>query len=74
MKDDFSILQKYCSSLKDIELSSFNTENVIKMDYMFNGCISLEVLDITNFNTLKVELFDGIFDGCLDLVLFIFIN
>ena len=31
-----------CSSLKSIDLSSFNTSNVKDMNYMFNGCSSLK--------------------------------
>ena len=27
-----------CSSLKELNLSNFNTNNVIYMSYMFNGC------------------------------------
>ena len=40
-----------CSSLKELNLSSFNTNNVSYMDYMFNGCSSLKELDLSNFNT-----------------------
>ena len=31
-----------CSSLKSIDLSSFNTTNVNNMSYMFFGCSSLK--------------------------------
>ena len=27
-----------CSSLKELNLSNFNTNNVINMGYMFSGC------------------------------------
>ena len=27
-----------CSSLKDLNISNFNTNKVIKMSYMFTGC------------------------------------
>ena len=27
-----------CSSLKELNLSNFNTDNVTDMRYMFNGC------------------------------------
>ena len=35
-------LFKDCSSLKNINISSFNTENVIDMSLMFSGCNSLQ--------------------------------
>ncbi len=42
------------TSVKDIDISNFNTENVIDMSYMFNGCESLTSLDVSNFDTSKV--------------------
>jgi len=33
-----------CSSLKELNLSSFNTNNVTDMGYMFEGCSSLKEL------------------------------
>ena len=38
-----------------MDLSSFNTENVLTMNYMFNGMNSLTALYITNFDTRNVE-------------------
>ena len=43
-----------CTSLKNIDLSSFNTQNVIHMRKMFYNCISLSNLDLSNFNTQNV--------------------
>jgi len=40
-----------CSSLKKVDISSFNTENINRMELMFNGCKSLEGLNLSNFNT-----------------------
>ena len=28
----------YCSSLKELNLNNFNTNNVINMSWMFHGC------------------------------------
>ena len=28
-----------CSSLKELNLNNFNTNNVTDMSYMFNGCL-----------------------------------
>lgn len=39
-----------CSSLKTLNLSSFNTPNLEKYDNMFTDCSSLVILDISNFN------------------------
>ena len=45
---------KNCKSLKNLDLSKFNTNNVEAMAYMFNGCDSLVNLDVSNFITQKV--------------------
>ena len=44
-----------CSSLKELNLSNFNTNNVTLMSDMFNGCSSLKELNLSNFNTIKVN-------------------
>ena len=40
-----------CSSLKELNLNNFNTNNVINMRRMFGGCSSLKELNLNNFNT-----------------------
>ena len=40
-----------CSSLEEIDLSHFNTDNVINMSCMFFGCSLLKELNLSNFNT-----------------------
>ncbi len=40
-----------CFSLKELDVSNFNTNNVINMQLMFYRCSSLEKLNINNFNT-----------------------
>ena len=42
-----------CSSLKELNLSSFNTNQVTDMSSMFWGCFSLEELNLSSFNTNK---------------------
>ena len=37
-----------CSSLKTLNLSNFNTNNVANMSYMFNRCSSLKELNCNN--------------------------
>ena len=45
-----------CSSLKGLNLSNFNTNNVDNMSNMFYGCSSLKELNASNFNTNNVIL------------------
>ena len=51
----------YCESLKSIDLSSFNTNNVTNMSHMFLGCKSLESIDLSPFNTNNVTNMSYIF-------------
>ena len=57
-----------CSSLTNIDLSNFNTENVTNMRNMFYGCISLTNIDLANFNTQNVSYMSGMFSGCSALI------
>jgi len=52
-----------CSSLKSIDLSSFNTTNANDMSHMFSGCSSLKSIDLSSFNTTNVNNISGIFYG-----------
>ena len=49
-----SFMFNRCSSLKELNLSNFITNNVTNMSFIFNGCSSLKELNLTNFNTNKV--------------------
>ena len=53
-----------CSSLIDLNLTNFNTNNVINMRFMFYGCSSLKELNLNNFNTDNVIYIDKMFSGC----------
>ena len=53
-----------CRSLKELNLSSFNTNSVQDMSQMFSGCSDLRMLNITNFDTKKVTNMNGMFAGC----------
>ena len=55
-----------CLSLKEINLSNFNTNNVTDMSGMFFGCSSLKEINLSNFNTNNVTNMSGMFDGCSD--------
>ena len=43
-----------CSSLDELNLSNFNTNNVTYMSYMFYNCSSLKELNLSGFNTNNV--------------------
>ena len=55
-----------CSSLKDLNLSNFNTNNVTDMYKMFYGCSSLKELNLSNFNTNNVTHMYKMFYGCYE--------
>ena len=55
-----------CSSLKELNISNFNTNNVKTMKCMFYGCSSLKELNISNFNTKNVTRMNGMFNRCSD--------
>lgn len=57
-----------CSSLNSLDLSNFNTENVVIMDYMFCDCSSLSSLDISSFKTQNVLSISYMFRNCLSLI------
>ena len=50
--------------MKEINLSNFNTKNVIDMRYMFYGCTSLRSLNLYNFTTEKVIYMENMFTDC----------
>ena len=56
-----------CSNLISINLSNFDTSNVIYMYEMFSGCNSLTSLDLSNFNTSKTEIMYYMFGDCNSL-------
>ena len=53
-----------CSSLKELNLSKFNTNNVNNMEGMFYECSSLKELNLSNFNTNNVTDMRSMFYGC----------
>ena len=55
-----------CTSLKELNLSNFNTKNVTDISLMFSGCSSLKEINLSNFNTINVTDMCHMFDGCSD--------
>ena len=56
----------FCTSLEQLNLSNFTSNNVGNMRYIFNGCYSLKELNLSNFNTNNVNDMRGMFNGCSD--------
>ena len=56
-----------CSNITEIDLSNFNTSQVILMNSMFSYCSSLTSLNFSNFNTSKVTYMQGMFNNCSSL-------
>ena len=55
-----------CSSLKELNLNNFNTNNVTDVYGMFRECSSLIELNLNNFIINNVTYMSGMFGGCLD--------
>lgn len=64
---DFRFLFAYCTGLTSLDLSSWNTSKVIKMEGMFEGCSSLESLDLSMFDMRNVGDIDWMFWKCSSL-------
>ena len=56
-----------CSSLKSIDLSSFNSINVKDMLCMFYRCSSVQLIDFSSFNTTNVRDMSWMFNRCSSL-------
>ena len=48
-------------------MSSFDTSNVLYMNYMFDGGSSLTTLDLSSFDTSRVKNMSYMFWGCTNL-------
>ena len=57
----------HCESLKELDLSNFNTDNVADMRGMFSICKSLEKINLSHFNTNKVTDMTYMFCECSSL-------
>ena len=63
---DCSFMFSDCYKLTEIDFTSFNTQNISDMSYMFNSC-SITNLDLSNFDTQNVENMSHMFCYCGDL-------
>ena len=64
---DMIIFGNYYSTLTELNLSSFNTKNVVNMKYMFAKNNTLISLNLSNFNTINVENLEGLFYECIGI-------
>ena len=53
-----------CSSLTSVDISNFNTANVVDMTYLFNDCTSLKSVNLKGINTKKVYAMEYMFTNC----------
>ena len=58
----------YCPSLRELDVSDFNTANVTDMAGMFYDCASLTDLDLSSFHTNKVTDMSDMFANCSGLM------
>lgn len=65
--DDMTSMFENCTSLKEIDLSNFETKNVYHMNDMFMNCSSLKTIDTSKFNTAKVKDMQFMFYNCSSL-------
>ena len=68
MNADSSDLFSYYSNLTSLDLSSFDTSQVINLSGIFQGDLSLASLDLSNFNTSNVMDMSYMFSNCKSLV------
>lgn len=56
-----------CTSLKTLNLSSFDTSKIVNLKEMFAGCSSLSSLDLSNFEFELVSNAENMFNSCSKL-------
>ncbi len=60
----FIMAGRYNPQLKEIDCSSFNTENGISFQSMFDSCLNATKIDVSSFNTSNGESFNSMFNAC----------
>ena len=56
-----------CGNLTAVDLSNFDTSQLVSTSYMFSGCENLESIDFNHFNTENLERIDRMFERCTKL-------
>ena len=74
IKIEFNFLMKNCSymfynceNIRNIDLSSFDTQNVIDMSYMFSRCFNLLNINLSRINTKNLKNMSNMFSNCQSL-------
>ena len=65
--DSCANLFRQCSNITEIDLSYFNTSQVINMTRMFSYCTSLTSLNLSYFDTTQVINMEYVFYNCISL-------
>ena len=52
-----------CSGLTGLDVSNFDTSNVIYMSYMFSGCNKLTSINLQNFDMSNVTSYSSMFSS-----------
>ena len=65
--NDCSYMFRGCSSIVKLDLSSFDTSNVVDMKHMFSLCCYLEEINLSNLKTEQVTDMSYMFNKCLCL-------
>ena len=63
---DCSYMFANCKNIKDINLSGFNTDSIINMQYMFYGC-NIKEINLFSFNTKNVKNMNNMFEKCKNI-------
>lgn len=64
---DASYLFYGCGNMLSVDLSRFDTGQLINTEGMFSGCGNLTSLDLSGFDTSKVTSMRGMFSGCANI-------
>ena len=64
---NISYLFFMCPFITEIDLSHFNSSNIIDMNHMFYGCSSLKSINFSGFDTSKVSRTNNMFENCSGL-------
>ena len=61
-----------CDNLINIDLTTFNTQNVTYIVGMLTGCYKLTNIDLSSFNTQNVPNMANMFNRCSSLKILIY--
>ena len=65
--EDMSGMFFFCTELKTVDVSGFDTSKVVDMNTMFGLCMSLTELDVSGFDTANVKDMSYMFNYCSSL-------